>query len=369
MDSEGDGRLSGGRGHSPGEASRAILGKWGRRKVNLRRSISADSLAGSLVHFDSGISVCDWGRASLFTHFPSSFEVGGDVSQVGGVGPAADWSGCNLLGLSTTSSSVGMATNTAAEVSNDDTLIQDTTDDIKGEMEGEIPIQHVIPQFGEVWCGPGVKKSQSVTERLQHGSVRAASLRNDLLVLLGQAEMEDGNLQEAAEELAAFRRCGDVEQEVERERQLLLSRERREAALSRAEAMASAACNSRVQDGAHPLSRATATVTISSKGGQGACSHMWSYGIHMVGPVQPGPTVWFTFCSDLCVTVSPVNTLGSESRPERCCANGSFLCLVRDTVDGSVVATEVEKVTGIPGGDSRELVFHSTMRWCVSHCS
>ena len=260
--------MSGGRGHSPGGASRAILGKWGRRKVNLRRSISADSLAGSLVHFDSGISVCDWGQASLFTHYPSSLEVGGDVSQVGGDGSAADWSGYNLLGLSTTGSSTGMATNTAAEVSNDDTLIQDTTDDTKGEMEGEIPIQPVISQLGEVWCGPGVKKSQSVTERLQHGSVRAASLRNDLLVLLGQAEMEDGNLQEAAEELAAFRRCGDVEQEVEGERQLLLSRERREAALSRAEAMASAACNSRVQDGAHPLSRATATVTISSKGGK-----------------------------------------------------------------------------------------------------
>lgn len=155
-----------------------------------------------------------------------------------------------------------MTVNNIAGVSNDDTLTEDTVDDKKGEIEGEFPVHHVIPQLGSVWCGPGVKKSQSVTERLQHGSVRAASLRNDLLALLGQAEMEDGNVQEAAEELVAFRRGGDAEQEAEGERQLLLSRERREAALSKAEAMA--ACY-KVQDGASPTTGATAAVTISSK--------------------------------------------------------------------------------------------------------
>ena len=45
-----------------------------------------------------------------------------------------------------------------------------------------------------------------------------------------------------------------------------------------------------------------------------------------------------------------------------------FLSLVRDSVGGSVVATEVEPLIGRMEGGRGEVVFHSTMRWCVHVC-
>ena len=261
QDSHDEGDRSDGEWHTlsiKGDASRTVLGKWGRKGANLRRSISADTLTGSALHLDSGISLGDWGTCPLTGCLS---EAGGVESLVAGT----DSSDCYLSRLSITSSSCGAAVDTMYTMTNDDTLTKDTVDldlGLKGEMEGEFPIGHVIPCLGDVWHGPGVKKSQSVTERLQHGSLRATSLRNELLALLGQAKVEDRSLQEAAEELVAFRSCGDAELEAEGERQLLLSRERREAILSKAEAMAT--CSGKVQEGATPSS--TATVTISSKG-------------------------------------------------------------------------------------------------------
>ena len=105
-----------------------------------------------------------------------------------------------------------------------------------------------------------------MTERLRHASIRATCLRNDLLALLVQAEVEDQGLQEAARKVVAAKRFGDGELEADGERQLLLSRERREAVLSKAEAMTT---YSRTQPPAGVVPLSTATVTLSGKGLEG----------------------------------------------------------------------------------------------------
>ena len=139
---------------------------------------------------------------------------------------------------------------------------------MKEGMEREFPSDHVITGCleGDVRRGPGVKRSHSVTERLRHVSIRATCLRNDLLALLVQAEVEDQGLQEAARKVVAAKRFGDGELEADGERQLLLSRERREAVLSKAEAMTT---YSRTQPPAGVVPLSTATVTLSGKGLEG----------------------------------------------------------------------------------------------------
>lgn len=241
-----------------GGASSNRLGPRGRKRANLRRSISADTFTGSAMLLDSGISVGDWGNC-LST---SSRSQEGGVSSVGGEADSGDY---YLSRLSETSSSCGAAADST--MTNDDTgaLTREPADSelgLRGGKEEDFPVGHAVSCLGDVWQGPGVKRSQSVTERLQHGSLRATSIRGDLLALLGQAEVEDQGLQEAAEELVAARRSGDAELEAEGERQLLLSRERREAILSKAEAMATYGHTQ--QEGTTP--HATATVTINSKG-------------------------------------------------------------------------------------------------------
>lgn len=244
-----------GGGEWPGSwdhASHTAPRMWGRRRrrANLRRSNSADTLTGSALV--SGISVGECWDASFSDR---RSEVGGADSQTAKAG-SLNKSFCSVAVCDPTTINEETGSETRSTI--------DVELDAKEGMEREFPSGHVITgcmQEGDMWCGPGVKRSHSVTKRLQHASIRATSLRNDLLALLVQAEAEDLGLQEAAREVVAARRFGDGELEAEGERQLLLSGERREAVLSKAEAMATYS-HARPTG---PISLPTATVTLSGK--------------------------------------------------------------------------------------------------------
>ena len=236
---------------------------WGKRtrRANLRRSISADTLAGSAL--DSGISVgeCRGCWNSSFSGRRS--EGGGADSPTAKAGSIA----CYLT-RSLCSGAVCDSTTITEETGEETKSTINVELDAKEGMKREFPSDHVITGCleGDVRRGPGVKRSHFVTERLRHASIRATCLRNDLLALLVQAEVEDQGLQEAARKVVAAKRFGDGELEADGERQLLLSRERREAVLSKAEAMTTYS-HSQPPAGVVPLS--TATVTLSGKGLEG----------------------------------------------------------------------------------------------------
>ena len=261
MDQEGRG--GGEWASSRDRASQTALGMWGKRtrRANLRRSISADTLAGSAL--DSGISVgeCRGCWNSSFSGRRS--EGGGADSPTAKAGSIA----CYLT-RSLCSGAVCDSTTITEETGEETKSTINLELDAKEGMEREFPSDHVITGCleGDVRRGPGVKRSHSVTERLRHASIRATCLRNDLLALLVQAEVEDQGLQEAARKVVAAKRFGDGELEADGERQLLLSRERREAVLSKAEAMTT---YSRTQPPAGVIPLSTATVTLSGKGLEG----------------------------------------------------------------------------------------------------
>ena len=242
-------------------ASQTALGVWGRRtrRANLRRSISADTLAGSALNSSISVGECRgcWNSSRL----------SGRRSEVGGVdsptAKAGSITGC--LSRSLCSAAVCDSTTINAETANETKSTMNSEFDAKEGTEREFPSGHVITGCleGDVWRGPGVKRSHSVTERLHHASIRATSLRSDLLALLVQAEIEDQGLQEAARKVVAAKRFGDGELEAEGERELLLGRERREAVLSKAEAMTT---HSRTRPPAGDAPVPTATLTLSGKG-------------------------------------------------------------------------------------------------------